>query len=163
MSTSARDAVEKPTPSPYLQCPVDDMESFYWVALWVSLRNKTVGTPTEEEQKWRKGLRGTTLERTGVSHEVGAPIAPADVQKFNPILRSLWPLLATWRDNLAALRAEWKNHLLSVGNGPQDTSILHFDIFAYKGALTFLRELEAHNDAIRQNILSQDMGVPSKQ
>lgn len=156
MSASAREVYESPEPGPYLQSPVDDMESFYWVALWASLRNKTVsGDPTKEERKWRKGLRGNTLERTGVSHEVGGSDYSGQLHKFNPILRLMWPVLATWRDSLSDLRRDWKSHLDNPAEWCPDTNIFYFDLFAYKGVLAFMRALDKHIDAIRRNDGSQ--------
>lgn len=162
MSTSIREVLETPTSKPYLQSPVDDMESFYWVALWAALRNNKVHTQTEQEKKWRKGIRGNTLERTAIAYEVGLPAAPGELKAYNPILRSMWPLLATWRHSLVALRAEWKEHLFHAGDWSNDTNILYFDKLAYKGALTFLHAMKTHIADIRQAELSQDRNVPTQ-
>ncbi len=95
MSTPARDAYETPEPTPYLQSPVDDMESFFWVALWASLRNKKVvlANLTHEEKRWRRGMRGSTLERTGVASEIGERQFATSRLRFNPILASMWTCL----------------------------------------------------------------------
>ncbi len=99
----AREAYEWPAPKQYLQSPVDDLESFYWVGLWVALRNKTVDTAklTDDEIKWRGLVRGTTMEWTGSASEIGesSKLTIEPVLVFNPILQSMWDLLGEWRQS----------------------------------------------------------------
>lgn len=87
MSHTARVAFD--TPARYLQSPLDDLESFYWVALWAALRNKSVDMEklTSDEIRWRKAICGNTQERLSLTVEIGANRDAEDLQKFNPVLR----------------------------------------------------------------------------
>jgi len=154
MSTPARHAYETPEPSPYLQSPVDDMESFFWVALWAALRNKNVDLAnlTPEEKRWRKGMRGSTLERSGVAGEIGERQFAISRNKFNPILASMWDMLGQWRKGLAEVRADWEEYGMEFNAKASPDNLLHllhFDVFAYKGVLAFLMALAKNKQGIQ--------------
>ncbi len=85
MSTAARTAMDDHTV--FLQSPVYDLYSFYWVALWAALHNVhlDVDKLTEAEKKFRTGLSGTTLERSGASARIGSIVYKLDLPRFNRI------------------------------------------------------------------------------
>lgn len=144
MSVGCRKAFEES--EPYLQSPIDDIESFYWVALWASVRNQTTvdpNTTTADEKRWQLGLRGNLTERTGVSHDMGKP--ETDPSSYNPVLKTMWNILGLWKDSLFKLTSEWREAV-------KDNSIttLHLDVFAYRGVLTFMEAIDKNYDEIRK-------------
>ncbi len=90
-----------------------------------------------------KGLRESTLARTGVASEIGGCQYEMSLPSFNPFLQSMWFLLGEWREAIVYLRAYWNR----VQNSKCDDiteMVLHFDCFAYKGVLDLLKILSKH-------------------
>lgn len=148
MSNTARRAYEDPSPNrdPYLQTPVDDMESFLWVAIWVALYNKTVEVAKLPliERQWRRSISSDTTSREGVATEVGNPIHRLRGEKFNKILKDMGEFLGEWYEEAKKVRYEWTKLSLEIEHGIVTGDIpliLHFDYFAYKAALAFLKPL----------------------
>ncbi len=108
---------------------------------------------THEEKRWRRGMRGSTLERTGVASEIGERQFATSRLRFNPILASMWDVLGQWRKELGEVRADWNEHweALQKSKKAPDNSmhVLHFDTFAYKGVLAFLKALSNNMGKIR--------------
>ncbi len=85
MSTFARAALDHH--KPFLQSPVDDLYSFYWVALWAALYNVhlNIDSFTATEKSILKNLSGNTFERLGVSGQIGLTrirVRASDVQSY---------------------------------------------------------------------------------
>lgn len=136
MSHTARVAFD--TPARYLQSPLDDLESFYWVALWAALRNKSVDMEklTSDEIRWRKAICGNTQERLSLTVEIGANRDAEDLQKFNPVLRDTWPMFKTWWTKLQQRRSKWST--LQKVEVQATSKIVQFDFYAIVGVHDFL-------------------------
>ncbi len=147
MSLPARTACDgEGSPEPYLQSPLDDLESFFWVALWAALHNKSCTTPTKEEKKWRDSMRRATLERNAVAHEMGNGRLAHKVPKFNPVLRYMWNIFPDWLKELDTLWGNWDS--LQTQDQDNETKVLQFDFYAYSGVKAFLDVLIRHRERI---------------
>ncbi len=107
---------------------------------------------TPEEKRWRKGMRGSTLERSGVAGEIGERQFAISRNKFNPILASMWDVLGQWRKELAEVRADWEEYGMEFNAKASPDNLLHllhFDVFAYKGVLAFLMALAKNKQGIQ--------------
>ncbi|KAH8085407.1 hypothetical protein BXZ70DRAFT_956972 [Cristinia sonorae] len=97
----------------YLQSPVDDHQSLYFVAQWAVLRNTHflhTSVSTAEE-----------LMRSAI--EVDRQLVPTlmkealpDLNKFTPISQDWIPILVEWRNSLDQLGVDWSRALKRIGN-----------------------------------------------
>ena len=79
----------------YFQSPVDDLESFFHVAVWAVLYNShTLQNATE--QRWRDGLNGDHHRRRALLK-----------QGHSAITVEAAPFLLQWHESLIALRDNW--------------------------------------------------------
>ncbi len=107
MSDDAREALEDGTP--YLQPPVDDIYSFYWVALWATLRNTHFQSRTERERAWLENINLSRTDRMAVAAEIGPGRLQRALPTFSPLLQSMWFLLKDWRGALNIRTSDWRN------------------------------------------------------
>ncbi|KAF8206304.1 hypothetical protein K438DRAFT_468628 [Mycena galopus ATCC 62051] len=88
--------------SPYLQSPVDDLESFFWLAVWAVLFNthKDNQNGSQLETKWKAYLFGPehhairVFAKTTLTAELRRS---RENISWSPILREFHPLLNAWK------------------------------------------------------------------
>jgi hypothetical protein len=143
------------TGSPYVQSPIDDIESFFWVALWAVLFNKQVHNRVAVELEWREKLEHADpafkalllLELEEITQR------QLDSTLFSSISRQLLPFLQAWLCKLRTLKAEW----VEISDRAEDVQlsdlpdfyIKHFHVFALRGVKLVLGVLNEHLPRLR--------------
>ena len=131
----------------YLHSPVDDLESFFWVAVWSAFFNKgsTKGYSDEEN-----GIRDDLFGRRKND-------AMADVLNLKPqgshsdIIHRFQPTLREWWMKVRHRDEVWFEQVLSGEPDGADGSyyLPHFHRFALEGVVDVLEVLEKHwNDEL---------------
>ncbi|KAJ7163777.1 hypothetical protein C8R43DRAFT_252680 [Mycena crocata] len=160
MSLDLHEALHDSSPS-YLHSPIDDIESFFWLALWAALFNTNINSsqdPTEVEKAWRRDLGGADfLLKLAISRKLRKMDLDSDdfALKHSAILGRLLPLLQKWWIRQEALAEKWRATVKTVKKNEEcrrsQFYSYHFRIFALQGVRDFLRlvvdeidELEAH-------------------
>ncbi|KAJ7364142.1 hypothetical protein DFH08DRAFT_267247 [Mycena albidolilacea] len=88
----------------YLQSPVDDIESFFWLACWAVLFNNHNEKRSTKEIQWQKYLRSAdyksarSLSKLMLVTDLARPSTIKERRERSPILTEFHPLLKTcWR------------------------------------------------------------------
>ncbi|KAF9778744.1 hypothetical protein BJ322DRAFT_1092398 [Thelephora terrestris] len=129
------------TPGEYLHSPVDDLESFFWVALWSVLFNKTSGEESGVEGPARQALtkNNKDLGIRQFGYLEGVEQRNQATQRFQAVIQDWWkkvePLSEQWRREVFIKR-------------PRDADakyyLPHFHRFALRGVVDVLEVLEKH-------------------
>jgi len=92
---------------PYLQSPVDDLFSYFFVSLWAVIyhREDSLGAPAGLT-RLRESLIRSTDSRTAATSDV-ASHTKLKVDRYGQFLVSCQPFLKEWYDKLDMLRAKW--------------------------------------------------------
>ena len=99
MSTEIRHALRRG--EPYLQSPIDDLESFYHVFVWAILHNKHWQRLNDIEKDCKDNLSGNVFARDGVQMELRK-------QNDTTLLKSdLRKLLDAWYSTQSDLRRKF--------------------------------------------------------
>ena len=126
----------------YLHSPVDDLESFFWVALWSVVFHVKANPKLESEWNLREALlRNSKGEAMQIfSNQLFGKKGCDDVMlRFQGVIDDWWK---TVRD----LNREWR---LEVMESPPENAgsgyyLPHFHRFALRGVLDVLEVLEKH-------------------
>ncbi|KAF8340659.1 uncharacterized protein EI90DRAFT_3117158 [Cantharellus anzutake] len=122
----------------YLHTPLDDMYSFFYVAVWATLWNIKKGH-TKREDVWRDGLR--SKERDAKVVDLLAQRTEKPSQTYAPIILGMIPVLDDWWMKLSQLRRS------SGPSRDEDQGILrlvYFDQLAYRGIADFVQIVKKH-------------------
>lgn len=150
MSTSLHKAIE--FERQYLQSPVDDIESFYWVLLWAVLFNKHTTNRSDDEVTWQKLISGSRADRLLASTEINEVDGDGE---HSPIVLQFAPVLQSLGAMIEKLRRAW-NHVVAKNKkriGSQDAGdfwLPEFHKFAYYGVHGFLKVVEEHRERLKQ-------------
>ncbi|KAJ7603977.1 hypothetical protein DFH06DRAFT_1255604 [Mycena polygramma] len=132
----------------YLHSPVDDIESFFWLAFWAILFHGHHQQRTEDDIFWQEMIaKGDYLSKCVLIGELRiAPSRPSDYSSFTA---GFLPLLKKWSLIQDALSLDW----IAVPKcRPQDQdkfqraqyNLYHFHLFALRGARDVLLLLAEH-------------------
>ncbi|KAG6862786.1 hypothetical protein C0991_010183, partial [Blastosporella zonata] len=132
MSTEARYAFEGGRA--YVQSPIDDMESFYWTAVWATLNNTKSLSTTKQEEKWKRWLDDSGAHaRTAVKDGIEKLAFSNQLRReCSPFLAVMAPMLHKWWDLLKRMSGQWVDEWKPVEAGPPLPKELLFHKFAYK-------------------------------
>ena len=126
---------------PYMQSPVDDMHSFFWVAYWAVLHPS--GLQTEKELRLRRRIEGTLdVRQAAVEGLLKASYDPA----YSALLRTMAPLLQDWHASLRILSQDFCRTLLGLKELDSRLLRLLFHRFAYRGMTDFVDLLAKHRE-----------------
>ena len=131
----------------YLHSPVDDLESFFWVAVWSVFFNKDdAGDPSDEERSIRDDLIGChkDIAMNTYSGLVFDATTSNIAQRFHTVLYDWWKKV--WDRNIT-----WANKVLhrAPKDAGQEYYLPHFHRFALEGVADVLEVLSNHwNDEI---------------
>ncbi|KZV74258.1 hypothetical protein PENSPDRAFT_648102 [Peniophora sp. CONT] len=136
--------------APYLQSPLDDMESYVWTTFWALLKHNSRDHAAEPDV-WQTRLNAGALTQDIVNVLSAAregkrfpPAESSDVADprldmlyycatmLKRVLAALEPIRTNWRDDLATV-----NHARNVNLRPALTMLL-FHKYAYRGASAVL-------------------------
>lgn len=145
MSYAAESAARIRTRS-YLQSPLDDLESFYWVALWAVLfnvNNQKQRSPSENY--WQRAL-------VDPGHRYSVPRFPGyhpTDPELSPILQDWIPILRNWNRSIDAIQMSF----LEVPDSSEGTDgrfyFPEFHRFALRGVAEVLEILCKHCERLK--------------
>ncbi|KAJ7645465.1 hypothetical protein DFH06DRAFT_1425076 [Mycena polygramma] len=128
---------------PYVHSPVDDIQSFFWLAMWAVLFNTKPQTRSRVELKWQQRVRsGTYRAKASVVSELGTT---SFLRGHSLIGTQVFPLLQDWWDKQRALAVEWHTTVVPEAESiPQDETdkircfyLHHFHLYALRGVKEF--------------------------
>ncbi|KAG6849388.1 hypothetical protein C0991_011629 [Blastosporella zonata] len=141
MSTAARYAFEGRRA--YVQSPIDDMESFYWTAVWATLNNTKSLSTSEEEGDWKRWLATSNNDRRAVTQEIDKLASLNKLRRqCSPFLAVMAPMLQKWWELLKRMNIQWQNEWADVEDGPPLPKELLFHKFAYEVVPMYVDLLE---------------------
>ena len=127
----------------YIYSPVDDLESFFWVALWSVLFNAKSGEAWEAEEQAREELLNG-------NKEAAMTIFSLLIQSMEPnsVTRCFRHFIQAWWRKVRDKNVQWADEVLD--HCPPDAGkkyfLPHFHLFALQGVLDVLEVLEQHWD-----------------
>ncbi|KAG6847306.1 hypothetical protein C0991_002021 [Blastosporella zonata] len=141
MSTAARIAFEEGRA--YVQSPIDDMESFYWTAVWATLNNTKSLSTSDEEGDWKRWLATGKSDRILVAQEIKMLSQfPLPDRECSPFLAVMAPMLQKWWELLEDMNVKWRLAWKPVKVGPPLPKELLFHKFAYEVVPMYVELLE---------------------
>ncbi|KAI0744468.1 hypothetical protein C8Q76DRAFT_851494 [Earliella scabrosa] len=144
MSTRLREAMEKG--KPYLQSPVDDLQSFWWATLWAAVYNPLCPPTDRTLEDWR-GWLGSD-DRTKVRDAVRDIGTLEDMEVG--LVKAILPLLRKWHGSLDQLWVDLKRAVARVGEAEEaERKRLLFYRFAYRGVTEFVTLLGEQRESIQ--------------
>ncbi|KAG6849560.1 hypothetical protein C0991_011346 [Blastosporella zonata] len=149
MSTAARIAFEGRRA--YVQSPIDDMESFYWTAVWATLNNTKSLSTSEEEGDWKRWLDDSGAHaRIAVTLEI-EKLASLDLpeRECSPFLAVMAPMLQKWWELLKNMNVKWTRAWKPVKAGPALPKELLFHQFAYEVVPMYVELLEGEKKGLQ--------------
>jgi len=134
---------------PYLQSPVDDLNSFYYVAQWAAVNNNTdfpdSTTPIPDELRFlRKCLAGSLADRElGTSTITSEPLDSASYGTFLPHCQLM---LQEWHQTLVVLTKDWHvaKSVTPETAHQYDTYYPRFREFTNRGVLELVELVQKH-------------------
>jgi hypothetical protein len=136
----------------YLQSPVDDLWSFYYVAQWAAVFNNTnfpdSTLPTDDLKDLRDLISGSQYERCSGTRTITDP--GLDPTEYGQFLVECSSILREWDSKLRQLTASWK---AAKVNGLTDGDLYnarypHFRNFTNRGVLELLQLVQQHFGAL---------------
>lgn len=87
----------------YLQCPVDYLESFSWVAQWAFLFNVDSKRASPLEKRWQHEVASQSFECNMVSYKIFM-LQRDQLAKLSPTYQGWHPILKEWYYRAGKLR-----------------------------------------------------------
>ncbi|KAG7094144.1 hypothetical protein E1B28_007756 [Marasmius oreades] len=135
--------------SDYLQSPVDDMHSFFWVALWAVMFNSLNESSRSEDELW---ARGRWVERASdKAHMLPQLKTSLRAGKLSPIAGQLTPFLGQWFSRIEALQEDWDTTRGTDFQDRKEWFTTHFHLFAYRGIRESLELILQHREALMKH------------
>ncbi|CAA7263359.1 unnamed protein product [Cyclocybe aegerita] len=129
----------------YLQSPVDELFSVYWVALWAILNNIPTSRRSDYEVRWRRKIAEGRWARGDASVNICGLVDPEETS-HSPIVQQWSPVLDSWFQSLDRLDKDWRrqearlSRRLKPENSRGDFYLPPFHHFALRAVLlTFWR------------------------
>ena len=125
----------------YLHTPVDDLESFFWVALWSVMFNEKSGPWNENEEDVRKFL--LKIDKDAAISE----FILLHPDRCNHHTRWVKATMKDWWLKVRDRQLEWVSDVMvKIPKGADQESYfqLHFHRFALRGVLDVLEVLHIH-------------------
>ncbi|KAG6852183.1 hypothetical protein C0991_002308, partial [Blastosporella zonata] len=149
MSIEARLALE--CGRAYVQSPIDDMESFYWTAVWATLNNAKFPSTTEREEEWKRcfddsGASARIMVKYGINTLVSFDLPD---RECSPFLAVMAPMLQKWWELLWKTNIQWSLAWKPVKAGPPLPKELLFHQFAYKLIPMYVVLLEGEKEGLQ--------------
>ena len=125
----------------YLHTPVDDLESFFWVAFWSVMFNEKSGPWNENEEDVRKLLLKIDKDAAISEFTLLHP------DRCNHHTRRFQDVITDWWVKFQNRQLEWVSGVMrNIPKGADQESYfqLHFHQFALRGVLDVLEVLHKH-------------------
>jgi hypothetical protein len=132
---------------PYLQSPVDDLVSFYFVAQWAVVNNNRdfpdPAVVSDELQLLRKLLAGSLSERELATTMIRESL---DSEVYGTFAAECQPILQEWDRRLMMLTQDWRRTLKTIGPHIADQHRVYYPLFRKftdRGVLELLQIVQA--------------------
>ncbi|KAJ7211362.1 hypothetical protein GGX14DRAFT_624497 [Mycena pura] len=129
---------------PYLQSPLDDIQSFYYVAQWAAAFHKD-GDKFDDVKDIRSGLSGNVEARALVSDRIRT-LAASDANYVGAFLVRCRPLLHAWYSRFTDLSIDFAD--ARDASGEESWLKIVFQTFAYRGVADFLEVFQRHKESL---------------
>ncbi|KAJ3819630.1 hypothetical protein F5880DRAFT_1676105 [Lentinula raphanica] len=148
LSERLRDAVREGLH--YVHSPADDLESFFWVGLWSTLRNKNFSRTSTTEQRFSKDISTDLRQKVAVDMSLRMDLITAEhpKQPYSDLLRAMTPVLSEWYTALNKLQIDYE--VDENVNDDEEKLMLRFHHFAYRGVLEFIEVFEKHRGNLQK-------------
>ncbi|KAJ6543851.1 hypothetical protein B0H19DRAFT_1308661 [Mycena capillaripes] len=150
MSLQLQSAME--TNATYIQSPIDDIQSFFWLAVWAVLFNDKLQEPSSKEAQWRSSLISGDYEKKAT---FTSELAASDFERgYSAVGTQLLPILQLWWSNLQTLFRDWRRVLNKVEYNEisqQEVSNFykhHFHLYALRGVKEFLVLVDQNRETL---------------
>ncbi|KAJ3964444.1 hypothetical protein EV361DRAFT_955942 [Lentinula raphanica] len=144
----------------YVHSPTDDMESFFWVGLWATLRNKNFSRTFTTEQQFAASLTTEGRDSTAIKIRQDSSFIATRRPKrpYSALLRAMAPVLSEWYTTVNQLQSDYEvEESEDDDEEGHDTDphleeklMLRFHRFAYRGVLEFIKVFENHRETLRK-------------
>ena len=122
----------------YLHSPVDDLESFFWVALWSVMFNEKSGRWNDDEEDVRKLLFNIDKDKAIWKFTL------LSLDGCNHITRRFRNVMTDWRFKVRDRQVNWVLEKIPKDTDKESYSLPHFHRFALQGVLDVLGVLHEH-------------------
>ncbi|KAJ6512170.1 hypothetical protein C8R47DRAFT_684062 [Mycena vitilis] len=136
---------------PYVHSPVDDIQSFFWLAMWAVLFNAKPQTRSPAELQWQQSMRsGIQSEKSSISGDL-----MTITQGHSSIGSQVFPLLREWWRAQRTLAEEWHERAVPVAESIMDEVkyrdfyLHHFHVYALRGVKEFLALVVQHREKLK--------------
>ncbi|KAF9788657.1 hypothetical protein BJ322DRAFT_1050312 [Thelephora terrestris] len=128
-------------PGDYLHSPVDDLESFFWVALWSVVFNEKSGKKWDVEGRVREALIYTN-KRLAIDRFLWLEIE----ERRNQVTQRFQAFIEDWWEKVELLHKQWRKEVLVKRPRDADAKyyLPHFHRFALRGVVNVLEVLDQH-------------------
>jgi hypothetical protein len=133
---------------PYMQSPVDDLWSFYYVAQWAAAFNPTHfpadTTVPAKLLNLHCLIAGSESDRALGTLTITGPALDRD--EYGQFLSECYPILSQWRSELNQLTTDWKAAKVDslTDGGIYQARYPYFRSFTNRGVLELLRLLQQY-------------------
>jgi hypothetical protein len=127
---------------PYLQTPVDDLWSFYYVGQWAATYN-TMSLDTKKLLRLREDLTGNLKDRGDATTTVTDPRG-LQASDYGTFLANSHSVLVAWHSRLNDLSLAWYKDTVNLQPAPEDRYNAYYPLFkdyTQRGVLEYLRLL----------------------
>lgn len=120
--------------TPYVQSPVDDLYSFYYVAQWAAANNNIEfadpdSTPVPDHlEDLRTRLAGSPAERAEGTKRITA-IRTMDPNTYGNFLVECRPLLRIWNQKLEQFVNDWEDEIKHLKPPPKEQYNIYYPLF----------------------------------
>ncbi|KAJ7349317.1 hypothetical protein DFH08DRAFT_959475 [Mycena albidolilacea] len=130
---------------PYIHSPVDDIQSFFWLAVWAVLFNSRPHTRSRSEFIWGQNLRsGVRAVKSDFVNELMTTVR--SLRGRGPIGTQVFPLLQDWWRRQRDLAEEWQRNVVAEAAKIPEHEVdnircfylHHFHLYALRGVKEFL-------------------------
>jgi hypothetical protein len=142
---------------PYMQSPVDDLWSFYYVAQWAAVFNNvnfSTGTPVPTKlANLRRLIAGSQADRALGTRTITRP--PLDQAEYGQFLADCCPILREWESTLDRLTTDWKVAKVDWTNGNlYEACYPYFWDYTNRGVLEMLQLVQKHFPDIFSSVVA---------
>ena len=132
----------------YLQSPVDDLLSFYYVTQWAAANNNRdfpdSATVSDELKLLRKRLASSFSDRELATSTMTK--RPLDPELYGTFAAECQPILQEWDNHLMILMGDWECKLKTIDPDVADQYAVYYPLFREftdRGAFELLRLVQA--------------------
>ncbi|KAF7330801.1 hypothetical protein MVEN_02419300 [Mycena venus] len=136
----------------YVHSPVDDIQSFFWLAAWAVLFNVNSRERSDVEVKWRRNLASGTV---AAKSDFVVELITCDLDDGHSVLGTqVLPLLMLWWQKQQILAGDWQRSVAAKARKLQEKAdipnfyLQHLHSYALRGVKEFLELIVQHQQVL---------------